>query len=48
MQKRIAPMFVNVCPASLVLCTAAVEVLFVPVALVPLAVAEALLTCAVN
>jgi hypothetical protein len=45
MQKRIVPIFVNVCPASLVLCTAAVvEVLFVPLALLPLAVAEALLT----
>jgi hypothetical protein len=50
MQKRIAPMFVIVFPAPLVAWTAAVEevVLFVPVALVPLAVADALLTWAVN
>jgi len=43
-------MFVLVFPAPLVPWTAAVEevVLFVPVALVPLAVADALLACAVN
>ena len=50
MQKIIAPIFVIAFPAPLVLWTAAVEevVFFVPVAFVPVAVADALLIWAVN